>query len=87
MSIPVQEKLLNLLHNEVLPDIEEYLDELFEIVASKKDDPELKEEIKAMQEMKKEFQELVEELQAGEIEDDEAQEIIDEIIDMKSLKE
>lgn len=83
----VQEKLLNLLHNEVLPDIEEYLDELFELVASKKADAGVKDEIKDMQEMKKEFQEMVRELENDEIDDDEAQEIIDEIIDMKSLKE
>jgi len=83
----IQEKLLNLLHNEVLPDIEEYLDELFELVASKKADDEVKEEITYMQEMKKEFAEMINDLEAGEIEDDEAQEIIDEIIDMKSHKE
>lgn len=83
----VQEKLLNLIHNEVLPDIEEYLDELFELVASKKADAGVKDEIKDMQEMKKDFQEMVEELENDEIDDDEAQEIIDEIIDMKSLKE
>ncbi len=83
----VQEKLLNLIHNEVLPDIEDYLDELFELVASKKADSGVKDEIKDMQEMKKDFQEMVEELENDEIDDEEAQEIIDEIIDMKSLKE
>lgn len=82
-----QDKLLNLLHNEVLPDIEDYLDELFELIASKKGDNETKEEITYMQEMKKEFTELIEEIHAGDIEEDEAQEIIDDIIDMKSIKE
>lgn len=83
----IQEKLLNLVHNEVIPDVEDYLDELFELVASKKSDEKTKEEIKYMQEMKKEFQDMIDDIEAGEIDDEEAQEIIDEIIDMKSLKE
>jgi len=82
-----QEKLLNLVHNEVIPDVEDYLDELFELVASKKSDDKTKEEIKYMQEMRKEFQDLIDDIEAGEIDEEEAQEIIDEIIDMKSLKE
>ncbi len=83
----IQEKLLNLVHNEVIPDVEDYLDELFELVASKKGDEKTKEEIKYMQEMRKEFQDLIDDVEAGEIDDEEAQEIIDDIIDMKSLKE
>jgi len=83
----IQEKLLNLIHNEVLPDIEDYLDELFQLVAAKKGDDKIKEEISYMQEMKKDFSEMIEEIENDEIEDDEAQEIIDEIIEMKSQKE
>ncbi|WP_419764310.1 MAG: hypothetical protein ACNI28_11060 [Arcobacter sp.] len=82
-----QEKLLNLVHNEVIPDVEDYLDELFELVASKKSDEKTKEEIKYMQDMRKEFQDLIDDIEADEIDEEEAQEIIDEIIDMKSLKE
>lgn len=82
----LQEKLLNLIHNEVLEDIETYLDELFELIASKKGDNEMAQEIEYMQEMKEEFETLVQELHNGEIDDEEAQEIIDEIIDMKSQK-
>lgn len=83
----LQEKLLNLIHNEVMPDIEDYLDELFELVASKKDDQQIKEEILYMQEMQQEFQELIDDIHNGNIDDEEAQEIIDEIIEMKSQQE
>ena len=83
----IQEKLLNLINNEVLPDIEEYLDELFELVASKKADDGVKEEISYMQEMKRDFLEMLEDIEEDIIDDEEAQEIIDEIIDMKSTKE
>jgi DNA-binding transcriptional regulator YhcF (GntR family) len=83
----LQEKLLNLIHNEVMPDLEDYLDELFEQVAAKKEDKEIKEEILYMQEMQQEFHELIDDIHNGNIDDEEAQEIIDEIIEMKSLQE
>lgn len=82
-----QEKLLNLINNEVLPDIEDYLDQLFEMVASKKSDDDTKEEIEHMQEMKKDFTELIDEIHAEEITEEECQEIIDEIIEMKTIQE
>ena len=78
----IQEELENLIKNEVLVEIEDYIDELFEIIASKKEDDDTKEELSQMQEMKKDFEELLNDLEAGEIDDDEAQEIYDEIVDM-----
>lgn len=81
----VQEKLLNLLNNEVIPDIEDYLDDLFELVASKKGNKETKKEIEELQEMRKDFLSMIDEINNNEIDEEEAQELIDEIIDMKSL--
>lgn len=81
----VQEKLLNLIHNEVLSDIDDYLDDLFELVASKKATQEQKDEIKELQEMRKDFMAIVEDIENDDMDEEEAQEIIDEIIDMKSL--
>lgn len=78
----IQKELKEIITNEVLVEIEEYIDDLFEIVAAKKETPETKEELANMQEMKKEFEELLSDLEAGEIDDDEAQEIYDEIVDM-----
>ena len=41
----IQEELENLIKNEVLVEIEDYIDELFEIIASKKEDDDTKEEL------------------------------------------
>ena len=51
----IQQELEMLIKNEVLVEIEDYIDELFEIIASRKDDDSIKEELKNMQEMKKEW--------------------------------
>ena len=79
----IQKELENLIKNEVLVEIEDYIDELFEIIAAKKEDDEIKEELKQMQEMKKDFEEMLADLVHGDIDDDEAREIIDEINEMR----
>lgn len=77
-----QEELKDLIKNVVLEDVDDYIDELLELIASKKDAENTKEELNSMQEMKKEFLELLSELEAGEIDDEEAAELIEEINDM-----
>ena len=79
----IQQELEMLIKNEVLVEIEDYIDELFEIIASRKDDDSIKEELKQMQEMKKDFEDMLVDLANGEIDDEEAQEIIEEINDMR----
>ena len=79
----IQKELEDLIKNEVLIEIEDYIDELFEIIASKKDDEYTKEELTQMQEMKKDFEDMLVDLANGEIDDEEAQEIIEEINDMR----
>ncbi|AXK49207.1 hypothetical protein CRU87_09070 [Aliarcobacter trophiarum LMG 25534] len=78
----IQKELKDIINDEVLVEIEEYIDDIFEIIAAKKETPELKEELANMQEMKKEFEELLNDLDAGEIDDEEAKEIYDEIVEM-----
>ncbi len=79
----IQKELEDLIKNDVLIEIEDYIDELFEIIASKKEDENTKEELAQMQEMKKDFEDMLVDLENGEIDDDEAQEIIEEINDMR----
>ena len=79
----IQKELENLIKNEVLVEIEDYIDELFEIIAAKKEDDEIKEELKQMQEMKKDFEEMLADLVHGDIDDEEAKEIIQEINEMR----
>ncbi len=79
----IQKELEDLIKNEVLVEVEDYIDELFEIIASKKEDENTKEELIQMQEMKKDFEDMLIDLANGEIDDEEAQEIIEEINDMR----
>ena len=83
----IQRELEDLIKNEVLVEIEDYIDELFEIVAAKKEDDEIKEELKQMQEMKKEFEDMLVDLVHGDIDDEECEEIIAEINDMRKEEE
>lgn len=81
----IQKELEKLIKDEVLIEIEDYIDDLFEIIVSKKDDENVKEELKHMQEMKKDFEDMLEDLGNNEIDDEECKEIIEEIKEM--LKE
>ena len=83
----IQRELEDLIKNEVLVEIEDYIDELFEIVAAKKENDEIKEELKQMQEMKKEFEDMLVDLVHGDIDDEECEEIIAEINDMRKEDE
>ena len=78
----IQKELEELIENDVLAEIEDRIDEIFELIAAKKETPELKEELKEMQEMKKDFEEILKDISSGEIDDEEAQEIYHEIIEM-----
>ena len=83
----IQKELEDLIKNEVLIEIEDYIDELFEIVAAKKENDEIKEGLKQMQEMKKEFEDMLVDLVHGDIDDEECEEIIAEINDMRKEEE
>ena len=79
----IQKELEDLIKNDVLIEIEDYIDELFEIIAAKKEDDSTKEELKEMQEMKKDFEDMLVDLANGDIDDEECKEIIEEINDMR----
>ena len=79
----IQKELEDLIKNEVLVEIEDYIDELFEIIAAKKEDAGIKEELTQMQEMKKEFEDMLVDLVHGDIDDEECKEIIEEIHEMR----
>ncbi|MDY0052621.1 MAG: hypothetical protein RBR65_08775 [Aliarcobacter sp.] len=79
----IQKELEELIRNEVLIEIEDYIDELFEIIAAKKEDDGIKEELIQMQEMKKDFEDMLVDLIHGDIDDEECKEIMEEINDMR----
>lgn len=77
--------LVKLIQKEVLPEIEDAMDELFEIVASKKETQEDKDELKETQELQAYFKGVLEELEAGEMEEEECLEFIEEINAMRTM--
>jgi len=80
----IQKELEKLIKEDVLLEIEDYIDELFEIIASKKDDERTKEELENMQEMKADFEAMLADIDSGDLDDEEAKEIIEEIIEMRA---
>ncbi len=79
------EELIDLLNNDIIPEIEDVIDGLFELINdSKTATDEVKQELADLQELKTEFKVMVEEALSGELEEDEAEEIIAEIEEMRS---
>jgi DNA invertase Pin-like site-specific DNA recombinase len=76
------ETLKELITEQVLPDIEDYMDELFVLIADKHATDDDKEALEEMRELRSEFQQMLEEIEKGEIDDEEAQGIIEEIEEM-----
>lgn len=81
--IQPQDRLIKLLEDEVIPDIEEYIDTLFSKIASKNYLDEDEKNLYDMQEMLKEFTTMLTEANNGELEEEECLEIIEEIKQMK----
>jgi len=80
------EKLKNLLTSEIIPDLEEAIDELFSMIekakmASIAD----KEELQELQEMHSECKDIVSEIDSNDMSEDEAEEILEELIEVKSI--
>ena len=80
----IQQELKKLIKNDVLIEIEDYIDELFQTIASKKEDERTKEELSQMQEMRDDFKEILKDIDNDDMDEEEAQEIYDEIIAMRS---
>jgi hypothetical protein len=79
--------LKKLIEENVLPDIEDYMDELFELIASKKATEEDKSDLEEMREMKKDFENILQDINSGDMEEDEYDELISYIEDMLKMEE
>ena len=81
------EKLKNLLENEVIQDLEQTIDEVFQMVEKEKTislgD---REELEEMQEMHTECKDILEEIALGVMGEDEAEEILSELLEAKTEK-
>ena len=79
------EELIDLLNNDIIPEIEDVIDGLFELINDAKTaTQDVKEELHDLQELKTEFKVMLEEAMTGELEEDEAAEILEEIAEMRA---
>ena len=74
------EALIDLLENDVIPEIESFIDNLYEKIAETKNATEEdKTQLEELQELRKEFSILLDEVKNGELDEEECAAIIDEI--------
>ena len=79
------EQLIDLLNNDIIPEIEDVIDGLFELINDAKTaTDEVKQELQELQELKTEFKVMLEEALTGDLEEDEAEEILAEIEEMRA---
>ena len=78
-----KEKLKELLEKEIMPDLEEVIDSIFQTIEREKTiSLGEREELEELQEMHKECREILIEIESGEMDEDEAQELLDELIEI-----
>jgi lipopolysaccharide biosynthesis regulator YciM len=76
----VQQELKELIQNQVIPDVEDALDEIYEEINATKNAPqELKEEVEELQDFKADLKDIVKDIESNDIDDAEAQAILDDI--------
>jgi len=81
------EKLKNLLENEVIPDLEVAIDELFaKIDKAKNASGEDKNDLEEMRDMRTECFAMVEEIKRDEMDEEEATELLEELVEMKTTE-
>jgi len=79
------EKLKNLLENEVIPDLEVAIDELFAAIDKAKNaSAEQKADLEEMRDMRTECFAMVEEIKRDEMDEEEAEELLVELVEIKT---
>ena len=79
------DKLKALLENEIVPDLENVIDSIFQTIEREKTiSLGEREELEELQEMHNECREILIEIEAGEMEEDEAKELLEELLEIVS---
>lgn len=82
------EDLIDLLENDVIPEIESYIDDLYEKIAEAKNaSEEDKQQLAELQELRQEFTALLDDVKHGDLDEEECRAIIDEIDMMRESEE
>ena len=82
------QELAELLKEGIIPEIEDYMDELFEKIANeKKAGSEDKKEYEELREMRESFKEMLKDVESGDMDEEECAEVIEEIDAMRDIEE
>lgn len=77
-------QLKHLIQNELIPDVEEHIDDIFESIASQKDATvEERAQLEDMQALRDEYKDLLKELNSGDIDEEEAEQLYTELTSMR----
>ena len=77
-------QLKHLIQNELIPDVEEHIDDIFESIASQKDATvEERAQLDDMQALRDEYKDLLKELNSGDIDEEEAEQLYTELTSMR----
>ncbi|MFY9143361.1 hypothetical protein [Sulfuricurvum sp.] len=77
-------QLKHLIQSELIPDVEEHIDDIFESIASQKDaTPQERLQLEDMQALRDEYKELLKEIQSGDIDEEEAEQLYTELTSMR----
>jgi uncharacterized protein YaaN involved in tellurite resistance len=77
-------QLKHLIQNELIPDVEEHIDDIFESIASQKDATvEERAQLEDMQALRDEYKELLGEISSGQIDEEEAEQLYTELTSMR----
>ncbi|MGZ5208633.1 MAG: hypothetical protein ACXWB0_06415 [Sulfuricurvum sp.] len=77
-------QLKHLIQSELIPDVEDHIDELFEGIASAKDaTSEERTDLEELQALRDEYKELLKELDGGDIDEEEAEQLYTELTAMR----
>ncbi len=81
------QQLYKLLEEEVIADVEDHIDYLYDLIAKKKATQEDTDDLKEAQMILKEFKETLVEINNGDMSESECLELIEELEQMRSLEE
>jgi len=77
-------QLKHLIQSELIPDVEEHIDELFEGIASAKDaTTQERADLEELQALRDEYKELLKEVESGDIDEEEAEQLYTELTAMR----
>ncbi len=77
-------QLKHLIQSELIPDVEDHIDELFEGIASAKDaTTQERQELEEMQALRDEYKDLLKEIESGDVDEEEAEQLYTELTAMR----